>query len=175
MTNVPSAVWIDEEGRVVRPTENCGSSDAWRFSGDRGAGEMTPEAAADTNERRRIYLDAVRDWARNGSESIHAVGGPAVHAAWALPTLDEARAGACFRLATYLLEIGDRASARRWLREAAVLAPRTWRVKRELWTLDDPGNLAAGDFLSEVDALGDDHYYEPPAISGMPRQFTRRD
>ena len=27
MVNVPQAVWIDEEGRIVRPPENAGSSD----------------------------------------------------------------------------------------------------------------------------------------------------
>ena len=59
------------------------------------------------------------------------------------------------------------------MREAAALAPRSWRIKRELWTLDDPQNLFAGDFWDEVDALGDERYYDPPAIDGMPAQATR--
>ena len=30
MANVPMAVWIDEDGRIVRPTENPGHSDYFR-------------------------------------------------------------------------------------------------------------------------------------------------
>jgi len=30
MVNVPQAVWIDEEGRIVRPPETAGSMDAFR-------------------------------------------------------------------------------------------------------------------------------------------------
>ena len=59
------------------------------------------------------------------------------------------------------------------MEEAGSLSGRSWRIKRELWTLDDPGNLFAGDFWSEVDALGDRRYYDPPAIEGMPPQAAR--
>lgn len=173
MTNVPSAVWIDERGHVARATENCGSSDAWRFSLDRDTGELPPKAAADAAARQRVYFDAVRDWGRRGSKSKHVLGSDAGRSGPAPLQGDEARAAACFRLATHLLERGSRARARHWLREAASLAPRSWRIKRELWTLDDPGNLFAGDFWRDVDALGDELYYEPPAIEGMPPQATR--
>ncbi len=170
MTNVPSAVWIDEQGNVARPTENCGSSDAWRFSLDRQTGELAPEAAADVEERRTIYFDGVRDWARLGAESRHVLSGGNASASSSTAGADEARAAASFRLATHLLELDDRVGAREWLGKAAALSPRSWRIKRELWTLDDPGNLFAGDFWQEVDALGGEHYYEPPAIEGMPAQ-----
>ena len=53
MRNVPSAVWVDERGRVVRPSENCGSSDAWRFWLDRGSGKMAPEGVADAGRAGR--------------------------------------------------------------------------------------------------------------------------
>ncbi|NQV21376.1 MAG: TlpA family protein disulfide reductase, partial [Rhodospirillales bacterium] len=30
LTNVPQAVWIDENGHIVRPAETAGSHDGWR-------------------------------------------------------------------------------------------------------------------------------------------------
>ncbi len=173
MSNVPSAAWIDEQGLVVRPAENSGSSDAWRFCLDRETGQLAAEGVADVEERRRIYLDAVRDWAANGAESTHVKAGRDDRGPSSQPTPDDARAAACFRLATHLLQTGDRPRAQHWLREAASLSPRTWRIKRELWTLDDPGNLAAGEFWDEIKTLGTEPYYEPPEIAGMPPQFTR--
>ena len=41
ITNVPQAAWIDEEGRIVRPPENAGSSDTFRHM-DRVTKQMTP-------------------------------------------------------------------------------------------------------------------------------------
>ena len=171
MTNVPSAVWIDEQGCIARPTENAGSSEAWRYSLDRETGELAPEALADASARREIYLDALRDWARRGRESPHVSRDADVHETRASVAAD-AEAATHFRLATHLIATGQGADAQRWLREAAKLSPRSWRIKRELWTRDDPGNLAAGNFWDEVDALGDELYYEPPTIEGMPPQVT---
>ena len=172
VTNVPSAVWINEDGTVARSTENCGSSDAWRFAFDRVAGEMPSEAADDATERHRIYFDAVRDWAERGRDSRHVRDAPAAATSGGSDA-DQARASACFLLATHLRQSGNVEGARRWMAEAASLAPRSWRIKREHWTLDDPGNLFAGDFWLEVDALGDERYYDPPAIEGMPAQAKR--
>ena len=174
MSNVPSAVWIDERGNVVRSSENCGSSDTWRFTLDRETGEVPAAAIADAATRHEIYFDAVRDWARHGAESAHARNAPTTEAASASPSAaDAARAAACFRLATHLRALGALDGSERWLREAAALSPRSWRIKRELWTLNDPGNFFAGDFWAEVDALGAERYYDPPAIAGMPPQATR--
>ena len=135
---------------------------------------MAPEGVADAGARRKIYLDAVRDWVRSGDDSVLVLSAEDVRGSWAGPSAEEARAAACFRLATHLLEIGEVPRARHWLREAAALSPRSWRIKRELWTLGDPGNLFAGDFWDEVDALGAELYYEPPAIEGMPPQVVGR-
>ena len=45
MGNVPSAVWIDEAGQIVRPTEAAGASDAFRTQMDRKTKQMSAEGA----------------------------------------------------------------------------------------------------------------------------------
>ncbi len=57
MVNVPQAVWIDEDGRIVRPTEVPGAALSFNLSKMR--------------KTRAIYLDAIRDWVRNGEKSEH--------------------------------------------------------------------------------------------------------
>ena len=46
MVNVPQATWIDEQGRIVRPPENAGSSDAFRHM-DRVTKQMTADQLAE--------------------------------------------------------------------------------------------------------------------------------
>jgi len=48
MVNVPQAAWIDEAGRIVRPPENAGSSDAFRAM-DRTSMQMSPAQIAERN------------------------------------------------------------------------------------------------------------------------------
>ena len=66
MVNVPQAVWIDENGRVVRPTESGGSIDILREF-DPAAGGFKPEAMERAAVAKSTYLDAVKDWARKGA------------------------------------------------------------------------------------------------------------
>ena len=44
MVNVPQAVWIDEEGRIVRPTEVPGRQASGRSGGDDGARRWSSES-----------------------------------------------------------------------------------------------------------------------------------
>ena len=70
MVNVPQATWINEDGRIVRPPENAGSSDAFRHM-DRATKSMTPEQLADRERIKHAYVAAVRDWVLKGAASIH--------------------------------------------------------------------------------------------------------
>src|SRR5262245_43950236 len=72
MVNVPTAVWIDEAGRIVRPPEPAGMGDGFRAM-NTTTFEMPAEAAADNKRRRRIYIDALRDWITKGVKSEHAL------------------------------------------------------------------------------------------------------
>src|SRR5687768_16658689 len=64
MVNVPQAVWIDETGRIVRPTETAGAYEGFRKM-DRATGKVPDDVAAITTGAKRTYVDAVRDWVVN--------------------------------------------------------------------------------------------------------------
>ena len=60
MTNVPMAVWIDEEGRIVRPAEPAGVTDHFR-SMDPQTFAIPDDDAAALEANRKRYVDALRD------------------------------------------------------------------------------------------------------------------
>ena len=77
MTNVPQSVWIDENGRLVRPAESAGCIDLVRQL-NRETFEI-PEAAAKSGaEARSAYIDALRDWVERGDASPYALSGDEV-------------------------------------------------------------------------------------------------
>ena len=59
LVNVPQAIWIDEQGRIVRPPETAGSTDHFRRM-DLKTRTMSPEDQAERLAARQAYLDAVR-------------------------------------------------------------------------------------------------------------------
>jgi hypothetical protein len=61
MSNVPMAVWIDEAGRIVRPSEPAGVTDHFR-SMDPESFELPQDDAAALEANRARYVDALRDW-----------------------------------------------------------------------------------------------------------------
>jgi len=102
MVNVPSAVWIDEAGRIVRPTEVAGASDAFRTQMDRKTKQMSAEGTADRQRTRTAYLNALRDWTAKGAESTFALSGDQVCRRSSGPSAEHALAAAHFRLGQYL-------------------------------------------------------------------------
>src|SRR2546422_4047207 len=98
MVNVPSAVWIDEAGRIVRPTEVAGASDAFRTQMDRKTKQMSAEGVADRQRTRTAYLNALRDWTTKGVESTFALSKDEVHRRSSDPSAEHALAAAHYRL-----------------------------------------------------------------------------
>jgi hypothetical protein len=176
MVNVPTAVWIDEAGRIVRPSEPAGMSDGFRAM-DTTTFEMPAEAAADTKRRRRIYVEALRDWIAKGVKSEHALVPEEVLRRMAGPTRSEALADAHFRVGAYLHRSGRPDAARPHLEEAVRLRPESWSFRRQAIVLSDPaltGQVAATPgYWEAVTSLGDGHYYAPIEMRGMPPPFRR--
>ena len=161
MVNVPTAVWIDERGRIVRPGEVAGYNDAFRRM-DRVNLTMSPELIEEFTRPRAAYLDAIRDWVAKGPQSRFALSEQEVLRRMHTPSDDHVWAAANFRMGEYLAENGHADAARPYFEEAVRLRPESWNYKRQAWALEDPMKAAGPEFWSAVDSLGEREYYPVP-------------
>jgi hypothetical protein len=172
MVNVPNAVWIDETGRIVRPSETAGSSDSFRTHLDRTTKQMSAEGLAERERRRTTYFDAVRDWARKGAASAFSLSEDDARRRLSPLSEDHLRAAANFRLGQHLHAAGHRDAALPYLAEALSLHPESWSYRRQTWELEEPGKAGSPTFWAAVDALGDRAYYPQPLDMGAPQHRT---
>ena len=146
VVNVSSAVWIDESGRIVRPAETAGTSDAFRTELDRTTKQMSAQGMAERERVRGAYLHALRDWAASGSASAYALAEDTARRRLPLPAEAHAQAAAPY------------------LAEARRLHPESWSLRRQTWELEEPGKAGGPEFWAAVDALGDRPYYPPTVL-----------
>jgi hypothetical protein len=160
LVNVPQAIWIDEQGRIVRPPETAGSTDHFRRM-DLKARTMTPEDQVARLAARVAYMDAVRAWVITGKHAM-----PADAARLNLPkvTPEIAEARARFRLGVWLRANGRVAEGDKEMAEASRLHPDSWSMWRQAADLDEVGKAGGPDFWKRVAALGDKPYYPPPKL-----------
>jgi hypothetical protein len=168
MVNVPQAVWIDERGMVVRPTESAGAYEGFRKM-DRATRQVPEDVARISAQAKATYLDAIRDWVINGAASPHALTGDRARAKVPLTTAEIARAHVAFRLGQHLIRTGRAEEGDRWLAEATRLHPDSWCMWRQRAGTNELGLAALPDFWERVDALGERRYYAPVDMPGMPR------
>jgi len=164
MVNVPQAVWINEQGRIVRPTESAGSSDGFRTM-DRTTWQMAPEVAAEGKKIRTRYVDAIRDWVTKGDASQYVLPPEEARKRLRGATAADALAAANFRLGQYLFAQGHQQDARRYFLEAKRLRPDSWNFIRQELELQGVGNASGPEFWAQVDALGKQAYYPPANFS----------
>ena len=166
MVNVPQAAWIDEAGRIVRPPENAGSSDAFRAM-DRTSMQMSPAQIAERNRTKQTYVAAVRDWVAKGAASEFAYDTASLRSKLRLPDEAMAQAHAHFRLAQALLRKGNSKEAARHFGEASRLHPESWTIWRQAAAKDATGLAVGAEFWARVDALGDRPYHRPIDMKGL--------
>ena len=170
VVNVPSGVWIDEAGIIVRPPEPAFPQvsplrDAPIPDGlpDR-VREMLTEAKKIQADPER-YLAALRDWAERGADSSFALSQNDVVERSRPRPMAEAEAAAHFELGAHLRGLADEAGATRHWREAHRLQPDNWTYRRQAWSLADPAQGPTseydGDWLSDVRKIGAENYYPP--------------
>ena len=146
--NIPSGVWIDEQGMIVRPAEVApapprltpapsplgeGSAVPQRFV------EIMAEAAKiprDTD----AYHAALRDWVEHGAASRFAHSPDEVVARSRPRDNAKSLGHAHFRLATQLEIDGHHEAAIRHFREAHRLVPDSWTFRRQAWSLEPVGD-----------------------------------
>jgi hypothetical protein len=119
-------------------------------------------------------MNALRDWAKKGSDSKFAFDQTAARAHLRKPTNNTALAFANFHLGQYLYQNGEQAEGLGFLEAAVDLKPESWTMYRQIMNLKEVGAMGfAADqaFFARVDALGSDRYYEPPDIEGFPTEL----
>jgi len=146
MVNVPTAVWINEKGMIVRPNEVAYVDNRYKAMHGIDAGP---------------YLDAIRDWVAKGDASVYALSPDDVRRRMHGRTGSEALAAANFRLGQYLYQQGHHQAAQRSFAEAKRLHPENWSFKRQSWELEELGKASGPEFWAAVDALGEKPYYPP--------------
>ena len=154
--NVPNAVWIDEQGTIVRPAHAPAANAAMANMIGLGADD---------------YLNAVRDWAANGSASRFVPAHDKRLAAQHAPAAAEVAAALNFRLGEYLVEHGEADAARPYLDEAVRLRPGSWASRRQVWALFEPpeknGTLWY-EATVQHPVLPNDPYYAPLQLTDEP-------
>ncbi len=159
MKNVPTAVWIDEDGRIVRPAEPAGASDGFRFR-DRSSPSVPAELIEAARASRARYIAALRDWIERGGDSGYALDPEKARDRVAPMTDDEARGATAFALGRYLHENGKPELAKRWFDEATRLCPEHWTYFRQALQLEETGKASGPEFVARLRALGDKRYYD---------------
>ena len=144
LVNVPSGIWVDEEGRIARINEGTYSRVI-----DFGGG-----ASIGTDE----YTPAVRDWVDKGAESAYVWSRDEVVERIRRRTPDQLLAEPTFKLGTYLYA-RDEALARRYWERAQALDPDNWNYHRQDWNLTE--GLAGPKYREKRGGLGDTPYYAP--------------
>jgi len=175
--NVPNAVWIDEEGMLVRPAHpaHVRHSPLREMEVPEGLGRIGEMLTEVKKIRTDVdtYRSAIDDWVDNGAASRWALSPDEVVARSRPRAPEHAQAAACFALAQHLWRSGDTDAAVPWFREAHRLHPENWTYKRQAWTfattapgepsdlLQGPNEQYEGNWLDDVRAMGAEHYYEP--------------
>lgn len=168
MVNVPQGVWIDEQGRLVRPVESAGTSDVVRHL-DRTSFELPAPVAEAGIAARTRYIDALRDWVKHGAAGRYVMPAEEIRKRLRGPGEADVRAATHAKLGRHFYAAGALARAKHHFREAVRLCPDKWNYRRQSNMLDPEsvGQLNAGpDFWAAIDALGDRPFY-PPAELGV--------
>ena len=187
--NIPSSVWIDEKGMIVRPAEVAPAPPQPNAQPGKPRLALPPDApqrmrdimaeAAKIRRDTEAYHAALRDWVARGADSRFALAPDEVIARSRPRDADKALGHAHFQLASQLEMDGHHAAAIRHFREAHRLVPDSWTFRRQAWSLEKVGNDALarfwqgpdpqspeawpyeGDWLKDVRKIGAENYNEP--------------
>ena len=149
--NVPSAAWIDEDGRVVRIDEGTYTK----------AANVLGQTIGNDD-----YLPALKDWLKNGSDSPHIYSADQVASQIRVRNDDETLAEPTFKMAAYFYQNEDMERANTYWDKAEALSPDSWNFHRQDWSFLE-GKDTMKNFMDKVNALRDEgrDYYAPMEIN----------
>jgi hypothetical protein len=149
MVNVPTAVWIDERGKIVRPNEVAFIDN--RFKSMHGI-DSAP------------YLDGLRDWLDKGEKSSYVMSPVKLREHLSQFTPEVLLADANFKMGQYLVTTAHERDAIAYFKTAQKLRPDDWNYKRQAWLYADPDKDYGTNFMKEVKALNGKPYYPKPDL-----------
>ena len=130
MINVPTMVWIDEDGRIVRPNDQQFGTDMFV--------QLTGKPSGP-------FLAALRAWVREGRGMLAAA---EVRDQQLLPSREHQLGRAEFRLGWHLHQLGKSAAAAPHFRRAGELAPNDWTIRRAQLPLRGIDPMASDEFIA---------------------------
>lgn len=147
VVNVPTVLWIDERGRIVRPNDVAFGTDTFRHI-----------TGLDSSRA----LAAVRAWVAGEAPML---GEAEIRALMTLPTAADQQARAEFALGQRLLERGHGEAAERHFVRAGALAPHDFTIRRGSMPLRgiDPMGPAFREMLADWTRSGQPYYRPLPA------------
>jgi len=150
MVNVPTGVWLNEQGRIVRPNEVAFVDDRFKnFTG------MDSEP----------YLNALKDWVEKGDKSAYVMSEDHLREKMAAQDPNIAQGAAEFGLGEQLYKSGHQTEAIAHFKEAQRLNPKSWNYKRQAYALTSEKDYGTT-FRDEVQKIGGSKvYYPPPELS----------
>ncbi len=143
LVNVPSGVWIDEQGRIMRINE-----------GTYAASHM--DGAFGTDE----YVPIVRDWVAKGADSQYVWDSDKVRESIIERTPEAERAQPTFLLGSYYFTRGNDAKAEQYWTEAQELDPTSWNYLRQDLQYEEGGSAGPQwrERRNRIEAAGGTYY-----------------
>jgi hypothetical protein len=150
VVNVPTVVWIDEGGRIVRPNDVAFGTDTFK--------PITGIASAKS-------LAAVRAWVRGEATALTE---EEIRGLQSLPTADDQQARAEFALGDWLFRHGRIEAAARHFVRGGELAPHDFTIRRGTMPMRglDPMGPEFRAMLAEWRAAGHAYYLPLPDTRG---------
>jgi hypothetical protein len=128
--NVPTIIWIDERGRIVRPNDAQFGTDMF---------------VALTGRPSAPFLAAIRRWVLRDEGALPV---EAVREDQVLPSREQQEARAEFTLGWYLHRNGRPEAAARHFERAGALAPGDWTIRRASLPIRGIDPMASPEFLA---------------------------
>ena len=150
LVNVPSAVWIDENGKIVRINEGTYAKNHGAFGTDE-------------------YVPIVRDWVAKGADSAYVWDTETVTDKIFQRTPEAEQAQPAFRLGTHYFTQGNDEKAEQYWTMAQQLDPTSWNYLRQDLKYEEGGS-AGPEWRArrvEIESAGGS-YYAPLDIESSP-------
>ena len=146
MVNVPTILWIDENGKIVRPNDVAYGDNTWQ--------EVTGFDA-------EVHKEALRQWVKTGKAPFSET---RVRELQSLPNANHQEARAEFALAQYLWSQEKFEAADRHFERAGELAPQDFTIRRGSMPMRDKDPMGE-EFFEMTKAwteAGNDYYLPLP-------------